>query len=137
MFPPSTRWVSRFKAILSRSHGRQGGPPDIWVTYLMPKHPRRRESIKLTLLISRKQNNKLMDWLLHLFWIYIYTTTYQWWKIKHHLQTQNNRQDCILLFIAINVIKNNVSTKGILHILQGTKKNINYRQIIITYPEHK
>jgi len=36
-------------------------PPDIWVAYLMPKLPRRRESIKLTLLISCKQNNKLMD----------------------------------------------------------------------------
>lgn len=54
-------------------------------------------SVKLTLLISCKQNNQLMDCLLQLFWISIYTATCQWSK-KHHLQIQSNIQDRALSF---------------------------------------
>ena len=49
VFPPSTRWVSRFKQSYLDLKEDKVAPADIWVTYLMPKHPRRRESVKLTL----------------------------------------------------------------------------------------
>lgn len=89
VFPPSTSMYQDSRHSYLNLKEDEVAPADIWVTYLMPKHPRRGESVKLTILISCKQNNQLMDWLLHLFWTSIYTTTCQWSKINH-LQIQKN-----------------------------------------------